>query len=154
MVYWFDLYTRDVIVLLYNIYRPVVYCAIPLIIITTLTIILVIKLRTKNNRLTNRPDVRRHKNNATRVLIIVNIVFVVCSLPWSVHILLIYAGKMGVEYRILRGSIYFFHIVNSSINVLIYIMFSKSYREVAIQNIRCICSRTRSEVAQVAANYG
>ena len=134
------------------IYRPAVYCTIPQLIITTLTVVLVIKLKTKNKRLPNMMGVQRQKSNATKVLIVVNIVFVVCSLPWPVAHLLRLLGKTGSIYDFLYNSIYFFHILNSSVNVLIYTVLSKHYREVVMQNVCCTLLRTQSNATLVGLN--
>ena len=123
-----------------DIFKPILFCIIPLLIITVLTIILIVKLKILNQhrqaiRCTNRP-----RSNATKVLIVVNIVFVVCTLPWP---LLGILRRFGLNYIaiIVLDSIAFFHTVNSSVNFLIYTILSKQYRDVVIQNCRCLYSR-------------
>ena len=126
-----------------DIFKPIMFCIIPLLIITVLTIILIVKLKILNQhrqaiRCTNRP-----RSNATQVLIVVNIVFVVCTLPWP---LLGILRRFGLNYLnyisiIVQDSIAFCHTVNSSVNFLIYTLLSKQYRDVVIQNCRCLHSR-------------
>ena len=130
------------------IFRPLVFSAFPLLIITTMTIIIMVRLKVLNNRRINMTAAHRRKNKSTRVLITVNIVFVVCSLPWPLFNVLKYAGLSCIG-SVVSYTVPFFHIVNSSVNFLIYTMLSKQYRDVVIQNCRCSCSRTRPDGASI-----
>ena len=138
-----DILTRS----LYNdIFRPLVFSALPLLIITTLTIIIMVRLKIMNQRRINMTTAHRRRNKATRVLIAVNIVFLVCSLPWPLYN---FFTKIGLDCFTLVASqsILFFHTVNSSVNFLIYIILSKQYRDVVIQNCRCSCFSAQSDSA-------
>ena len=124
-----------------DIILPILFCLSPLLIITTITIILIIKLHLLNKRRPTRIHANRRRNNVTRVLIAVNIVFIVCTVSWPVSRLLWYAGYK-IQSLFVFDNVLFFHIVNSSINFLIYMLFSKQYREVVIQNCKCKCLQT------------
>ena len=118
------------------VFEPLVVFVIPLLIITSLTIILIIKLKFLNTLRQTTIRANRHRNNATKVLIVVNIVFIVCTLPWPVTYILHYSGYTKPAC-IISETVSTFHNVNSSLNFLIYMLFSKQYREVVKQNCMC-----------------
>ena len=125
------------------------FCGMPLVIVTTITVVLVLKLRTLKQRRSTMIRANQPKNNATKVLIVVNIVFIVCTLTWPVTTILKRIGLINIAYT-LDGIIVFFHIVNSSVNPLIYGTLSKQYRTVVIQN--CPCLRKRADSASNGQN--
>ena len=130
------------------IYRPVIYCDLPLLIITTITIIIIIKLKIINKRRGNMTHALRCRNKATRVLIVVNIVFVVCSVPWLIALFVRYIGYFSKSNYIFV-SINLFYIVNSNVNFLIYTVLSKQYRTVVIHSFKRTCLSTQPENALV-----
>ena len=122
--------------------RPVVYCAIPLLLITVITIALIIKLRSLDKRRAALTRAQRLSNKTTRVLIAVLVVFFVCSLPHPLCVLCL-SSLFRCTFSHLRyfnWSIYFLYIVNSSVNFLIYTSLSRQYRAV-ISQVCCSCSR-------------
>ena len=119
------------------VYRPFVYCIIPVTIITSITIILIVKLRSINRLRAQMTRSQQQSNNATRVLIAVLIVFLICSIPWPVMILVIYINPF-TDILFYENIVWFFHVVNSSANFIVYTTLSKQYREVVLQ--MCCCS--------------
>ena len=65
-------------------YRPVVYCVIPMGIITSITVILIIKLSYLNKRRAQMTRSQQQRNTTTRLLIAVLFLFIVCSIPLPV----------------------------------------------------------------------
>ena len=124
-------------------YQPIVYCAIPMIIITSITIILIIKLNYLSKRRAQMTRSQQQKNTATRVLIAVLILFIVCSIPLPVYILI---SRMNLIFMIwaYEHVIFFFHVINSSANFLIYMTLSKQYRTVVMQLFRCCRAPTQT----------
>ena len=70
----FDMDTFTIF-LYFDIFRPIVFCGIPLLIIKAMPIKIMIKLKILNQRRINMTFAQRRRNNATLVLIAVNIVF-------------------------------------------------------------------------------
>ena len=116
--------------------RPVLYCIIPLLVLVVSTIILAVKLRQLNRHHSVLTRQQHQRNNVTCLLIILLSVFIICSLPWPtlITILLIdvLAGHgSGFEegYKYLASLIWFFHILNSSVNCVVYMACSRYYRQ-------------------------
>ena len=131
--------------------RPVVYCAMPLLLITVITIALILKLRSLDKRRAALTQAERLHNKSTRVLIVVLVVFFVCSLPYPLylfclHFLYRYTASY-VRYFVLPMN--FFYIVNSSVNVLIYTSLSKQYCGVISQ----VCSRPAASRIEMRPRY-
>ena len=115
--------------------RPVVYCAIPLLLLTLITTALIIKLISLDKRRAQMTRAQRQSNNTTRVLIAVLVVFFLCSLPFPLAILLRqYSSSLFWTFTYVMESTSFFYILNSSVNFLIYTTLSKQYRRVILQS--------------------
>ena len=126
----------------FHVWTPIVHFVAPLLIITTLTVILIVKLNYMSKQRTRMTRKVRQINNTTRVLIIVNIVFTICSLPWPLYLVITINEDTPITMFVFNIAIPFFFIVNSSVNFLIYTIFSKQYRAAFKQNIHCSCVRS------------
>ena len=119
--------------------RPVVFCIIPVTILITSTIILLIKLRQIRRGRDTQTRLEDRNQNVTWMLVTILIVFIVCSLPWPLLSLIrLSAGLSVSDIEVyLSISIHFCHIVNSSVNFLIYAGFSRFYRNRMLSSLTC-----------------
>ena len=132
------------------VFYKIVNMAMPLAILTVLNIRLMKALKTiHRNRMQMLSRREQHDNNATFVLVIVVVVFVLCQLPdfifhvlWKVmghNAIYVPASKIAVLWWVCTP----FVVLNSAINFVIYAVFNKRFRHVLTQTV---CGSKRLEV--------
>ena len=128
--------------------RPILYCIIPLLILIVSTIILIVKLRRLNKSQSILTRQQRHKNNITCLLIALLSAFIVCSIAWPTFIIIgliqMYMDSYDTtESNYVLTSVWFFHILNSSINFVVYTGCSRYYRKrmLSAMCFRFLCAR-------------
>ena len=120
--------------------RLLFFFAIPLLLILITTIALIVKLKIRRNGITQNSQ---HNNTASFILITILVVFIICSLPFPIVVLDYYSGGLtyGTESStVITIIIYMFHLINSSVNFLIYTLFSTQYRNI-MHLKKCSCKR-------------
>ena len=127
--------------------RPAVYCAIPILLISVITIALIIKLKSVDQRRAKMTLTQRRSNKATRVLIAVLVVFILCSLPYPVAVLCQLTPPFYTLYTYMYMAVPFFYIINSSVNFLIYTTLCNQYRRAIFQSC-CSCPRPTSNIIE------
>ena len=119
--------------------RTALYAIIPLVLITTITTLLIIKLRKLEKRRRHLTSRQQRNNNATRLLVAVLIVFLLCSLPFPLCILIMKSTNTYFSLRLVQFLYCLTDVlynVNSSVNFLIYTIFSKEYRKVITKSVK------------------
>ena len=120
--------------------RLLFFFAIPLLLILIITIALIVKLKIRTNGISRNSQ---HNNTASLILITILVVFIICSLPFPVVVLLYHNGGFTSDTQIstvITIIIYMFHLINSSVNFLIYTAFSSQYRDI-MHLKKCSCKR-------------
>ena len=139
-------------------YEGVFYCtfvyAIPLVMLIFFNVHLIHDLRmAQRERGTMTSHSNHDQNNITLVMVIIVVVFIVCQTPAMInHILLIFYEPF---YCSIRGECTtftkygltsnLFVILNSSINVFIYCLFRRQFRQQLGESCRRLCCRSSQE---------
>ena len=137
-------------IIYYNICYTLFMLAIPLLILIVLNFRLIKTLKElKRRRAEMQTRQQQQDNNVTFVLIIVILVFVICQVPalatqifWTV---------LPESARNCGGFQFFWSrisntlvIVNSAVNLVIYVSFNKRFRQVMLQQV-CVCTKNRGK---------
>lgn len=116
---------------------------LPLLTIASLSIAIIIHIREQQSTLVDiRPQSRNRKRNASRLLILVIVIFAICWLP--LHIILLWAhfGNIPTTKTFAALSIFVNPLAyfNSCVNPFIYNYYSKDFKD-AFRDVMCFCRR-------------
>ena len=106
---------------------------LPVIILSAVTISIVIKMRfMERRRLAVQTMRTQREHNVNRVLVVILVIFILCQSPYPLIDIL--AESLHVidseTFNCLASVFRIFTILNSSVNVLVYMYFSKHYRTI------------------------
>lgn len=148
---WFQILYKNICFYLFMVFIPLLS-----LVFVTFRLIGTLRMRQKNSR---RLAVARQKQSrddkVTTVLVIVIVVFIVCQTPTAAQRLtLTLSGKDGLGC----GRIYFYvekiadylAVLNSCVNFVIYVLFSRHFRRILLTEVleACIRLATKRRVAR------
>ena len=129
----------------------VVFFYIPIVMLTTLYSIIVIKLKSQKipgEQSTNADQQRAKRNrNVLKMAIAIVLGFVLCFVPWSIAVLLLNFAwdSLPCGFFIYWDISFFMTISNCAINPCICFIFSSNYRNALKRLLRCFCCAEQSK---------
>ena len=125
---------------------PIIYYLIPLTLLIFVTFRLIFNLRkVKQKRAQMSVKTKNQDKNVTRVLVIVLVLFTICQLVTiAMRFMYFFAPEIHSEIENLQVLGTSLQVLNSSINFVVYIAFSKSFRQIIFLQL-CIASAKRKK---------
>ena len=148
---WNEAFGESFSVKNYSLTLLVVFLFIPIVMLTTLYSIIVIKLKSQKRpgeQSTNAEQQRAKRNkNVLKMAIAIVVGFVLCFAPWSITMLLLYFARDSLPcgFFIYRDIFRFMTISNCAINPCICFIFSSNYRIALKRLLRCFSCAEHNE---------